>query len=417
MNRIRLTIIFIVLVCISIGSFYTYSATRAIGLPQYYLKKEAGNEKEAMAVTVAGSLTNGRTLETMKISTTGTKYASEQTFMEAFRRGFGTNDPSLDDYRGKYRSYMRGKQNIQSFNEDSTSLSYADVHYKVTSHGLQNLTFEISVLNKKSKAVTSFNEAVPKAERYNQMMVTDVQKNGQLLDLISQNYVHANDGPEAVIEIHHYQFDLKAKQLSQDDIILSSPAVETNTTYIVQKLKEPDETALSRYAVFAKDIQETNQKNSSRPDEKLTREFYAYDYQTRKINKVPFTQVQDSMTDLMTFDCYYKGDMIYFINKKDQNLEVTAFNLKKDMTVSNWKLKLPEPGSENRTIALINGNRLYLGVMTISNGKYKEPVTGNSYVWVTNLEGEVLYKGKLTAKGSKSSKKNYLEINSIQLEK
>jgi hypothetical protein len=229
--------------------------------------------------------------------------------------------------------------------------------------------------------------------------------------------VHANDGPEAVIEIHHYQFDLKAKQLSQDDIILSSPAVEPNKTYIVQKLKESDEAVRSRYVVFAKEIQETNQKNSSRPDEKLTREFYAYDFQTGKINKIPFTQEQNSMTNLMTFDCYYKGDMIYFTNKKDQNLEMTAFNLKKDKTVSNWKLQLPETGSENQTMALINGNRLYLGVMTISNGKYKEPVTGNSYVWVTNLDGKVLYKGKVTAKNSEGSKKDFLEINSIELKK
>lgn len=408
MKRLRNLIIFSIIICLSIGSFYLYSAVHASGLPQFYLKKENGNKKEIQSLFLSANLGVGEASEGLTISSTGSKYDSERSFLERFSTQFENPYDGLASYRLKYRNFMRGKQNLSSFYEDASSVAYAGMAYKVTNQGLENFTFQISVLNKANKKATNFKAEVPNVIGTSQVDVQDVQKRGQQLDVITSNNMIGTSSDNGKTELHDYQFNLTDKKLVNDRTIMSVPAIEKNNYIYLNCLTKTDEASPNSYLVFSKVTQPVNGGTGTQNSEN-----YVYDLHSKILKRIPLSQEIASNNVLANVSNCYNGANIFFTNTSDKSLEFITFNLKKNSVVSRWTLSLSSLAPQSQMYLFIKANRVYIAVINNSYEKNENQLSTN--VWVTNLNGKVLYKGVLAKQGNNQSEEGSLQINSVFL--
>ncbi|WP_066372176.1 hypothetical protein [Neobacillus fumarioli] len=108
MKRIRTLVTLAIIICLSIGTFYIYAAAEVKGYPKFYIKKEAGDDKEIRTLTLSAILSMGQFSEPVMISAEGSKYERELSFTEQLNSSFLVND-GLQVYRDKYHNFMRGK--------------------------------------------------------------------------------------------------------------------------------------------------------------------------------------------------------------------------------------------------------------------------------------------------------------------
>ena len=96
MKRYWKTLVIVLAVLLSIGSFYIRNAVSASSLPQFTFAKESGDEREIMPIVLEGSFDRSGhfgSAESLHISNNKIQYSSEQSFIEqiteGYRNGYG----------------------------------------------------------------------------------------------------------------------------------------------------------------------------------------------------------------------------------------------------------------------------------------------------------------------------------------
>src|SRR4051812_32106260 len=168
MKKYRHSILLLFAVFLCIGTFYVKAAVSAS--PQFILKKQNGNENEAKPVEIHGFYQNDRLSENVIISSTGPLYDSEMSLIGKVGKLF--SDTKGNQHLVKeYRSFMRGKTDMNSFFEDGESLVYTNVVYKNTTTGMTAFAFKVSILDKDTKDEKSYQIPIPKGKMHQYVMI------------------------------------------------------------------------------------------------------------------------------------------------------------------------------------------------------------------------------------------------------
>lgn len=115
MKRYICSIIIGMVVILSIGTYYVKVASSASGLPKYNFKTLEGSDKELDPVIIHGSLEVNPIYEPLTIESNQSIYASERSYFENLS---GIRDFQIERLIKEHRSFMRGRDSINSLYED-----------------------------------------------------------------------------------------------------------------------------------------------------------------------------------------------------------------------------------------------------------------------------------------------------------
>ena len=282
MKRYWKTLVIVLAVVLSIGSFYIRNAVSASSLPQFTFVKESGDESEIMPIVVAGSFDRSGhfgTAENLQIANNKIQYSSEQSFIEQMTEGYRTVY-GIRDLQEKYPSFMRGKWGPASFYENKDFLAYATVKEE-GSNEKKEYSFNISLLDKEKEESINFTIKIPLKKSNSFMGAVDVQLVGQTLKVVTEQDFYQNSDFEQK-EVHVYSIDLSSKKIIADDLIFKSE--KAGGSFInYQKLNETNMKHSNSYVVYEKyHLEEGTDSDGNKTMNKSRSELIAYNLETGK---------------------------------------------------------------------------------------------------------------------------------------
>ncbi|RRN71918.1 hypothetical protein EI200_09720 [Peribacillus simplex] len=397
MKRYICSIIIGMVVILSIGTYYVKVVSSASGLPKYTFKTLEGSDKELDPVIIHGSLEVNPIYEPLTIESNQTIYASERSYFENLS---GIQDFQIERLIKEHRSFMRGRDSINSLYEDDDFLAYASVNEDFTKNGKMEAEFDIALLEKKGEDETSFSLELPDQERIMNVVVRDVQLVHSKLQVLTMNDVNSNDEKQT-IEVHLYTIDLANKKVLSDKTLLS----ETFTYPNQVELEMPTDIAPSQpnSMVLISLIKGVNHED--RPYEYKPKEskLLSYHYETEKIETVKLPK-KESLSPDMARGGYADGKKLYIVDTKSDKYHIKTLDLSSQKITNDMELDLAVNKKEQNFAAFKNGRVYFL----LGSGRDQEGVLTSkpAQLLITDYKtGKTLYKGETVT--NKKNGKNY----------
>ncbi|SFB05836.1 hypothetical protein SAMN04488072_106118 [Lentibacillus halodurans] len=350
MKRYWRLIAVILLVVLTIGTFYIQSAIAANGLQDITVEKVSGNEDEMEPVTISGSYMLGNAMdESVQVDVEGTTYGSEQSFFKRFRNGFFHE--RILQLQQAHRNFMRGKGgSISSYMETADTLAYANV-INQTMPGRGEIKFDIAVLDKKNDETTSFTVPVPNRAMYAQVQVQDVQMTDDELHVMTRNY--PRDGGE---EAHLYRFDIPDQDITGDDTMISGDIQESERTYF-NMVTDSDETASHDDVIFKKTtrtsgLDDDQNSGAEQPAQDVTNNYIIYDPETEETRSL---ELPESLVDQDILD--RDNTTLYFGSQQ----QIVQYDLETEQITS--EIEVPTSYEETEklgSITRIKNDKAYM---------------------------------------------------------
>lgn len=398
MKRYLSSIIIAAVMVFSIGTFYIYTAVSASPFPNLKIVKESGNEKELKDIVVTGNYNLDRSNGNFNLSLDGTEYLSERSFMEKL----DTVNDQIKALRKQYRNFMRGKTDLYSFFEDKDLLVYAEISPNKV--GEETHSFDISTLKKKNKAKSSFSIIIPNNKQYSSIRILDVQRVGNEIKVITENYYYMNSNIEKD-EIHLYTIDYIKKKVVKDNTIYTLPSRNSDIEIQFEQIFNTDFTIPNQYFVFKiNKVKYKNMKDGSSEEELLKSELHAFNIETNKMKKIVLPKaLKNAQIES------YQNDSIYFTKQIDQQLNVFKLNIENNQLVSERKIPLSLAKDNYFILLKITNEKLYL----LTNGSDQNV----GEISVTDIQsGNPLYRGKIVKDGIETGeKKSKIEFYDIEV--
>jgi len=389
MKRYLKSSLIILAIFLCLGTFYLKSA--ATSNPQFVLKNLSGSEKEANSIVIQGYYQNDRLMDNVRISSKGTVYDSSMSILGKIDKhllGFGENQ----QLEKEYRSFMRGKTGVNSFYQDKDALIYANVIFKHSSVGLQDFRFEVSSIEKDTKAVHSSQIQPLNDKRYLYVSVEDIQRQGNSLKILTRNV--ADDHTAKAIdaqrqELHMYTIDLDSKKVVDDRTVMTASDRENANFYMLQ---ETDMTQPNDSAFYYKVIS----KQSEGREEQVDGELICVNLKTYQVQKVAIPKELQENISLNVMP-YYDNKMIYFAIDTKEGIKVVSFDQKTDRVVNRINLKFDKKDLAERFNFTVKNRKAYLLTSPEKIGQNPQPATLSVIDFST---GNRLYKGVITVKNA-----------------
>lgn len=347
----------IVVILLGISSFYIHSAFSARQLPEYIIKKQQGNSKVIEQLVIRGAYGNKAETasEKIEISSEGSEYSSEKSFISQIK-SMDDDGEQIENLKRKYRSFMRGKNGQDSFYEDKRNLVYAEIEYRFQDNR-QKFNFHIAALDKKSNEETSFKLAFPEGGKYSHVQLDDVQFSDGRVNLITKNYLFANDGGQESSELRVYSFNLSDKKLLSEEVILSETNKKENVYTDFVKLPDVNKMAPAGYIVYSKTVNEhIQQENGEVEEQNLENGLFVYNVNEKKSEEVKLT---NEMTELAGAGNYYDDKTLYMTEEKEGEFRVLVYDLEQKKSVNEFEVPFGENGMISLATLFNNGN-MYL---------------------------------------------------------
>ena len=385
----------IMVIVLSIGSFYVTSAMSAEQNPEFVIQTQSGNAEEIKPLVLEGSYLNTSTMNStsnsLKITANGTTY-DRRSFLDEI---IGQQPPEIKRLQETYHSFMRGKNPwVNSFFENNQFVAYADVSYKMGALRSSDFKFTVSVLNKEDDTINSFKVAVPDSGELQHVIVEDVQMVKDELKIITQNMVRNTHSYD---DIQVYTINLANQTVQSHDAIIQVPAGENNTHINVQ-LIETSPTTANDHLIFLKTEEKVMEDTESTRVVDSKQEVISYNLATKESEKITIPDVDLKENQLRFFD----GSAIYFTKIAGQELVVTPYRLADhqvgkviSIPLSNEKDNMQVP------IITVKDGKLYAASPHMS-----EHV--NADVVVADVKtGETLFKGELALENPPKEKRPF----------
>ncbi|WP_078409499.1 hypothetical protein [Priestia abyssalis] len=391
------TLVIVLAVLLSIGSFYVKNAVSASSLPQFTFVKESGDESEIMPIVLEGSFDRSGhfgSAESLHISNNRIQYSSEQSFFEQiterYRHIYG-----IRDLQEKYPSFMRGKWDPASFYEDKDVLAYAAIKEEGNSEK-KEYSFNISLLDKKKGEWNDFKIEIPLKKSILFMSEVDVQLIGRTLKVVTEQDFYTNSDFQPK-EVHVYSIDLSSKKIIADNLIFKNE--KAGSSFInYQKLNEINIRNPNQYVVYEKyHLEEGTDSYGNKTMDKQSGELIAYNLETGKQETIQAGTINDS--SYTGYESFYDNSSIYVINRDTEKLEIETHDIKSKQLTNTFEFptvpsQMPE---DTNTRVIIKNNRIYLYSADESYPRQTQQPPG--LLVVSDLmTGKKLYKGKLVAK-------------------
>ncbi|MBY0098760.1 hypothetical protein [Mesobacillus maritimus] len=397
----------LVVILLSIGTFYVKSATSEENHPEFVIKTQSGDAKEIEPLILDGYYSD---TSTMNYKSTNVKISSEGSTYE--RRSFldqiiGQPPAVIKVYQEKYRSFMRGKgTNVNSFSETDQVLAYADVDYKTDSFHSHDFTFPISILNKEDGSVQSFTVEIPDSENMDYAFMEDVQMIEDELYLITNNMIRSSES--SYDEKHVYTIDLNNQTITNDETLSQVPEGQEGNHVVAEIIRTSPTEANDHLILLQKEIKVIHDPESYR-EEVVKQEVISYNLATKEKESIPMSDLPID-SELSFFD----GSSIYFIGVEEQEIVVSPYHLADGKAGEEYRLQLSGDADHGSApMTTIKDGKLYLSGMQI-NPKLNMNATD---VIVADVKtGEILFKGQITLDDSEATNQYELYLHEMLVE-
>ncbi|WP_174731366.1 hypothetical protein [Mesobacillus harenae] len=386
----------IVLIVLTIGTFYVNSATSAEQHPEFVIQTQSGDAKEINSLVLEGSYTDTSSMNyvstNLKITADGSTYNS-RSFLDQVT---GQPPTMIKEFREEYRTFMRGKQSwVNLYFENNDFLAYADVNYKMGSLRTRDFTFDLSVLNKEDDHINSFTVKVPNSGELDHIFVEDIQLFDNEMILITQN-IMKNDFNN---ETHIYTIDISNQTISNHEPIVQDPQGQGDTSFNVQIMRTNPTKANEHLVLIKREVKVIEDTESIR-EEVINEEIISVNLQTKEKEEINIPDLQLDNNQLS----FYDGSTIYFMILAGQELVVTPYSLEKDQVGQAFSIQLSgEKDIVHGQMTTVKDGKLYLASAQMSS-------TIDAGVIVADLKTtKTLFKGQIALKGS-SEEKHHFEL-------
>lgn len=399
----------LVVIMLSIGTFYVKSVTSEVNHPEFVIKTQSGDAKEIEPLKLMGYYSDTSSMNytstNLKISSEGSTY-ERRTFLDQV---IGEPPAVIKEYQENYRSFMRGKGlNVDSFFENDQVLAYADVDYKTDSFYSRDFKFPISILNKEDGSVQSFTVDIPDSEKMDYVYMEDVQMIEDELYLVTNNMVRNPEG--SFDEKHVYTIDLANQTIRNDEPFSQVPEGQEGNRIVTDVMRTSPTKASDHIIFLQKEIKVIEDMESYR-EEVVKQEVISYNLATKEkesisVSDLPFT------IELSFFD----GSSIYFIGLEGQEIVVTPYHLTDGKASEEYRLQLSgedEDGLGPAPMTTIKDGKLYLSGQQL-NPKLNINVAD---IIVANVKtGDILFKGQITLNDPETKNQYELYLHEMLVE-
>lgn len=374
---------------IVIGTFYIQSSFATNEHVKIEFEKINGNEDEVKDLILYGDYLVGHFYNSLKITSEETSDQNNLSFLQRLERL--NVPPSLEELVATYKNFMRGKDlSPYYFFEDENLLAYASIKAdNFYEQPMKNLTFDIEVIDKKSKEITSIELDVPERKIYNWMHVENVQVINGELKVITQGYRMDNTD-----ELRIYTIDMKEQKLVNDESIASVSTVENRWSQLRiinhEELLQGQKSLLIQIETFEEEtLQRDGRVNL------VANEYIVYDIENNESKKII---VPDELLEFIEGATTIVDSTIYLSSWSANGLEVNEYDIVDDK----WGEKL--------TVALEDMKDDEAPHMKMMNGKLIVVYAtndGHTLMIVDLHTGKTSYEGKLHVKNQEENQKDY----------
>lgn len=386
----------IVVIVLSIGTFYVNSATPAEQYPEFVVQTLSGDADEIKSLVLEGSYSDTSTMNyvstNLKISTDGSTYNS-RSFLDQV---IGQPPTVIKQLQEEYRTFMRGKDPfVDSFFENNQVLAYAGVNNNMGSLRSRDFKFDISVLSKADGNIESFTVEVPDGGELDYAVVEDVQMVGDELNVITQNTMRNND--DFYDEKHIYTIDLAIQKITNHEAIIQVPEGQDDNRIDVQ-LIGTSPTKANEHLIIVKTEKKVIEDTESIREEVINQEIISYNLETKEKEKINVPELRLDENQLSFFD----GSTIYFMTLEGQELVVTPYSLVDDQVGQAFSIHLfGEEDIVHGQMTIVKDGKLYVASSQMNSNI-------NADVIVADVKtGEILLKGQLALEDSSKEHGNF----------
>ncbi|MDC3418255.1 hypothetical protein [Aquibacillus salsiterrae] len=394
----------IIVIIVSIGSFYLTNKVAADQNPDVTIETTSGDMAEIKSLVLDGSFfdSSSKSSTQVKITAEGTN-RNNNSFLN---RLIGNPPTVIKDLRQKNRNFMRGKDPIENlFFENDQFLAYANVSYQ-TSGSLQsyNYQFDISILNKEESKTDSFKLQVPNQTMVEHVLMEDVQIIGGELKLITQNMTRDNGVNNT--EQHVYTVDIASQQISGDEAVLKLPEDQGDTQMNAQLIQtsplQDDENLIFMVteSSIKKDLESTR-------FESVQKEMVTYNLLTKETTSIELPE------DIQTTDnqaSFYDGEMIYFVKTEGGKLIVTSLNQESGKEDTSFEIELPyKLKDQNPPLMTIDNGKVYVATRSMNQNQKAFVVA------VDTQTGKLLYSGELAVTSAEEMEEYVLYLYELSV--
>lgn len=382
----------VIVIVLSIGTFYVNAALSAEEHPAFEIKTVSGDAAEIKPLVLEGSYENIHEYYNLNITTEGSTYTS-YTFLDQL---IGRQDVMIKELQEEYRGFMRGKNSwIELFSEDDQYLAYADVRYKMDSMRSSDFKFVVSVLNKKEGDTNALTLEVPDSEILDHMFVDNVQLNGNELSIITQSSIRKND--DYYDEKHIYTIDLDNKTISSHEKIYQATQEDNMHTNI--QLIETNPATAHDHLILLKTEEEMVEEMESSKTVDRNQEIISYNLVTKERATIDVPELNLEENQLRFFD----GSTLYFTKVEEEELVVTPYRLVDEQVgqAINIPLSSDNEGDVQDPLITINNGKIYA-----AESQMNKNVDANVVIADLNT-GETLFEGQIGLEDSSEEIGNY----------
>ena len=382
MKRYISSILIVVVSLFSIGTYYAQVTSYASNLPKLTFKTIEGNEKELQSVALEGYYEEGSLSEHFRVESNQLKYTKEQSYFENL---FDFYDPNYKRLVKEYRSFMRGKEFIETYYEDRDNLTFVTMNVDYENRKFSS-SFNIDSLEKKNKDEKSYEIDVPEQERYADITVRDIQFAQSKLQVITQNDVITKDEKDTV-EIHHYTIDLAGQKIVSDETILSETFDSSNEGHFAMPSKV--DRGMASHVFLLALVKGRYSEEEGFKEKKGESSLYAYHYDTKKLEKIKIPNEEMITFESVENDFSFDEENLYMTGWEEEMRRILTFDIDKQKVINDYK-----PGSVDFTE--IKDGRIFA-------------ITADELLIADPKTGKTLYKGELVVDSNEQEKdKNHI---------
>ncbi|MEW9052080.1 MAG: hypothetical protein AB2392_13055 [Neobacillus sp.] len=387
----------VVLIVLSIGTFYVTSALSAEQYPEFVIQTQTGDEKEIDSLVLEGAYaadtsTGNYRGTNVEINEEGSSYKNH-SFLD---RVIGQPPTLVKRLQDEYRTFMRGKNSqVQSYFENEQYVAYAAENYQ---HGTLSTRFflDLSVLNKEDGKIDTFTLEIPDGKELDYFYVEDVQMVEGELHVITQNAVRMIRD-QLNHEEHIYTIDVAGQKISSHEAIIQVPEEQEDLRSNIQ-IVQTSPTQAHEQLIFVKTDWRIFEDAESIRDEVASREVYSYDLRTKETMKIDVPNLPLDENQLS----YFENSTIYFMNLDGQELVVTPYSLVDHQVGKQSRIQLSGvEGLMHGHTTIVKENKLYLVSPQMT------PTIDADVIVADIRSGDILFKGQLAMKDASEEKGNF----------
>lgn len=335
-------------------------------------------------ISVNGNFYSERNRSNFDLTSEGITYDNERGYFERINDVY--NQPKFKQLVADYRGFMRGKENIESFYEDDTTLVYVGPYSQGFSETNKPFQLDVAILDKASGDKNSFSIDIPKESPYDFMTIAEVQLVGEEIHVFAMR-----DNSEIAI----YTIDVNEEKLKgQESINKTSEQSNFMILNDYSDIRAKPFLVLEEYETELVELQD----EEGYQEERASSALFSYHVETGEIQSIdmpedwriapedPFVERMDEAYYLIVEDIF-----MYFVYFSEEGLVMDKYNLETNEWEASGEIPLEPSIIDGLSNVFPNNNEKISFVSTT-----KKNGTQNRELFIVDiLTEEIVYQGEI----------------------